>query len=114
MQERSSIEKLVTDTIGSFDGAKRAAPKPFLLTRVMASINNRPFSQNGWTRLAAFISQPGIAIAGLLLVLLLNITIFLTNNNNSDPSNFVQNNSYAKDEFATTVVSFYDIENPEQ
>ena len=111
---KRSIEKLINETIDGFDGAKRAEPKPFLLTRVMASINNRVSVQNSWTKLGAFISRPGIAITGLLLVMLLNVTIFFTSKSNTDRSDIGQNNASAKDEFAINAATIYDIENPEQ
>jgi hypothetical protein len=111
---KRSIEKLIDDTINSFDGANRAEPKPFLFTRVMASINNRSSLQNGWTRLGAFISRPGVAIAGLLLVLFLNVMIAFTSKNKRERPDTVQNNSIVKDEFSLNTISIYDIENPEQ
>lgn len=111
---KRSIENLVNETIESLDGAKRAEPKPFLLTCVMASINNRVSVQNSWTKLGIFISRPGIAITGLLLVMLLNVTIFFTSKSNTDRSNIGQNNAAAKDEFAINAGTIYDIENPEQ
>lgn len=112
MRERS-IEKLVDNTIGSFDAAKRAEPKPFLFTRVMAAINNQSSMQNTWTRCAAFISKPGIAISGLLLIMLVNITIVLISKNNNEKPGFVQNSINNKDEFAINAGAIYDIENPE-
>src|SRR5882757_3608935 len=113
MRERD-IEKLIDDTMQSMDGAKRAEPKPFLLTRVMASINNRSSISNIWTKAAAFISKPGIAIAGLLLVMFLNVAIFFFSKNSNDTAGMIQNNSIVKDEFATNAVTIYDPENSEQ
>jgi hypothetical protein len=113
MRERD-IEKLIDDTMQSMDGAKRAEPVPFLFTRVMASVNNSSFVSNTWTKAAAFISKPGIAIAGLLLLMFLNIAIFFLSKNNTDATGLVQNNSIVKDEFATNAATIYDPENPEQ
>lgn len=108
------IEKVILDTIQSFDGAGRAVPKPFLLTRLMASINNRAVVKNGWTRLGIFISRPGIAFAGLLFIALLNVAIFVSSKNHVEGPDTVQNDSALKDEFAINAVSIYDIENLEQ
>ena len=111
--DKQRIEKLADDTIESFDGAKKAAPKPFLLTRVMASINNRSTSQNTWIKAAAFISRPGIAITGLLLIILVNTAILISNKNDSERSGVVQNSATAKDDFAINANTIYYIENPE-
>ncbi|MBC7535536.1 MAG: hypothetical protein H7258_07590 [Ferruginibacter sp.] len=106
-----NIEKLVEDTINSLEAATRAEPKPFLLTRVTASINNQLDAGNAWTRMGAFISRPGIAAAGLMMILLLNTTIFLISTGNSDEAVVTTLNLTARDEFATTTI--YDIENTE-
>ncbi len=111
---KNNIEKIIADTIESLDGAKRAEPKPFLLTRVMAAINSRPATQNIWLRTAAFISKPGIAVAAILVILTLNISIFVINKNDTEITGAVQNNTILKDEFAINAGTIYDIENPEQ
>lgn len=110
---KRSFEKLVDETFESFDSVKRAEPKAFLLTRVMASVNGRQAGQNIWTKAAAFISRPGIAIAGLLLIVLVNTTIVVISKNNRDQKVLVQSNFAAKDEFAINAAAIYDIENPE-
>lgn len=112
--DKQRIEKLVDDTIESFDRAKRAEPKPFLLTRVMAAINSQSPGQNIWTKAAAFISRPGIAIAGLLLIIFVNTAILITNKSDSEQSGAVQNNFTTKDDFAINANTIYYIENPEQ
>jgi hypothetical protein len=105
------IEKLVEETINSFDDAKRAEAKPFLLTRIYARMQNQDGSQNIWTRAGSFLSTPRIALAGLLLIIIINATIILKNTNTEN--NAVQNTTTVKDEFAINVISIYDFENPE-
>jgi hypothetical protein len=80
----------------------------------MAAVNSRSSVSNIWTKAAAFLSKPGIAIAGLLLLMFLNIAIFFLSKNNNEAPTMVQNNSIVKDEFATNAVIIYDLENPEQ
>lgn len=109
--QKSRIEKLVEETISSFDGAARAAAKPFLLTRINARIQNQSGIQNGWARAGAFLSTPRIALAGLLLILILNATIILQRSNTDN--SLVQDITVVKDEFAINVISIYDIENQE-
>jgi len=110
--QKSSIEKLVEDTINSFDGASKAEAKPFLLTRIYARMQQgQAASQNVWMRAASFLSTPRVALTGLLLIILLNATIIIKNTSGS--GNAVQNTSTVKDEFAINVISIYDIENQE-
>lgn len=110
MQHRN-IDKLTEDTLQSFDGMKRAEPKPFLFTRVMASVNNGFSTTNNWTRIAAFISKPRIAIAGMLTLLLLNVAIYFMSKRETG---FVQNNMLVKDEFVTNTATIYDSDNLDQ
>ena len=107
--QKKSIEKLVDETINSFDGAERAAAKPFLLTRINAKLQADP--QNVWTRAGSFLSSPRVALAGLLLILALNAAIIIRNTN--EENSIVQNTTAVKDEFAINVISIYDTENQE-
>jgi hypothetical protein len=109
--QKSSIEKLVDETINSLNGAVRAEAKPFLLTRIYARMQNEAGLQNIWTRAAAFLTTPRVALAGLLLIVILNVTIIMQRS--AGPANTVQNSTSAKDEFAINVVSIYDVENQE-
>ena len=109
--KKNSIEKLVEETINSFDGAERATAKPFLLTRINARMQNQPGAQNIWAKAGALLGTPRVALAGLLLILALNATIIIKNTNTDNT--IVQNTTVAKDEFAINVISIYDIENQE-
>ena len=109
--KQDQLDKLVKDTISSFDGAKRAEVKPYLLTRVNARISSMDSEGGFWSWTTGILSRPGIAFTGLLVILIVNIVIIL---NNTRPGNdSTQNLSSAKDEFAITQVSVYDVENQE-
>ena len=60
--QKKSIEKLVEATINSFDGAERAAAKPFLLTRIYARMQNQADTQNIWTSTGFFLSSHELII----------------------------------------------------
>lgn len=109
--QKPSVEKLVEETINSFDGAKRAAAKPFLLTRVLARMQSTDDTQNFWSRAGSFLSKPGVALAGLLFILLANAAIIMSNTN--DANSTAQGLTSSKDEFAINVISIYDTENQE-
>ncbi|CAN5834086.1 hypothetical protein BH11BAC4_BH11BAC4_07980 [soil metagenome] len=106
------IEKKVEEAINSLDGAIRAEAKPFLLTRILARMQGQQDIQNGWARAGAFLSKPIVALAGLLLIILVNAVIIISSNTTNTNSS-VQELSPSRDEFAINVVSIYDTENQE-
>ena len=108
--QKHHIEKLVEETISSFDGVKRAEPKPFLLTRILARKRGEDAVQNIWTRAGSFLSKPAVAFAGLVLIVFVNAAIIMSN---SDDNSSVQNSTSSKDDFAINVISIYDNENQE-
>ncbi len=112
MQKRD-IEKLVEETLSSFDGAERASAKPFLLTRIFARMQNKDAAPNLWSRAGAFLSKPAVAFCGLLLILAVNAAIIISNVQSNNNNTAVQNTNMAKDDFAINVISIYDLENQE-
>lgn len=104
------INKLIEETINSFDGASKAAPRPFLLTRVLAKLNREPEVKNMWSRAVTFMSRPAIALTAALLIIALNTTIIIRN---TRTENVAANVNSSKDEYAINVISIYDTENQE-
>ena len=111
--QKKNIEKLVKQTLQSFEGAKRAEPKPFLLTRVMAAINKNASDKNAWSRAGAFISKPGIAFAGIAFIILINVSILFLKKDDADKVPVTQNSTLVTDDFAINAANIYDIENQE-
>ena len=68
------MEQEVDKTLNSLEGLQRAAPTPFLFTRVKASLENDEKSR--WTLALAFISRPSVAFATILITLFVNAIIF--------------------------------------
>src|SRR4051812_40701383 len=106
------IDKMVNDTIESFDGAVRAQPKPFLFARISRLIVQRSNEQNIWMRIAAFISRPSVAIAGIALLIIINAAIIYERRSNGDKT-IVQINAATADEFAINSSGIYEFENIE-
>ncbi len=110
----SNIEKLVESSLQAFDGSNKAEPKPYLLTRVMAAVNANATGNNFWLNAIAFISRPGIALASLFIIIVINTgIIFFTTQNFTAKPDIVQGNSSPRDEFAINAGLIYDIENQE-
>ena len=110
MDNKEHIEKMVDEALGSFDGAERATPKPFLLTRINARIDK---SRNGaWESAARFIARPVVVIAGLCMVIAVNALV-VAYNNSANTTTVSEQLTASTDEFSTTVARLYDIDNIE-
>ncbi len=108
MKNTDHINKLIEDAINCVDDIQRAEPKPFLLTRINARMNNGTASV--WERVGWFITRPAVAFTGLCLIILINIMVIKTGSlNTGDSTDQVAVNS--TDEFSSTVATIYDIEN---
>lgn len=112
MNNKEHIDKMTAAALESLDGAARAMPRPYLLTRIKARIERN--KDTSLERSGSFITRPVFVIAGLCLVLGINALVIAYNNNNTDSDSFVVNEqTVASDEFGTTVATLYDIENNE-
>ena len=112
MQEKN-IEKLIEETLQSFEGAKRAEPKPFLLTRVMAAVYKHAPVKNAWSRAGAFISKPRVAFTGIAFIIFINIGSLFLKKDDTDKNPVTQNSTPVTDDFAMNAANIYDIENQE-
>lgn len=112
MNNKEHIEKMVEDALNSVDGAGRAEPKPFLLTRINARLNST--RETAWERASRFIARPAVVIAGLCMVIGINALVVAYNNSTGTDTAMANNQQYAaSDEFSTNTAKLYDIENTE-
>ena len=112
MDNKENIEKLIDEALSSADGAGRAIPKPFLLTRINARLNRA--TESNWERAGRFIARPVVVIAGLCLIIAVNVLVISTNRSTADDTTSVADQqSTTADEFSTTVTTLYEIENTE-
>ena len=110
MNKDEHINKLVDEALNSLDGAERATPKPYLLTRLNARMRNEP--ESSWDNVLKFISRPAIALSGLCLVITINALVVTSNY--SGQITIVTEEQYASaDEYNTSVAVLNDIENIE-
>jgi hypothetical protein len=111
MNNKDRINKLIDEAVNSTEGVRRAAPMPFLQTRINARLNNK--NENIWERVSRFISRPSIAITGLMVIILLNVLVMVFNSADLTTSATEQPKQNGTDEFAFTVTAIYDFENIE-
>ncbi len=81
MKKDENNEMRIGDIFNSVNGLQRATPRPYLLTRINARLNN-PI-KNIWENMATFISRPSVVIAGICLFLLVNISVLVYKNSTS-------------------------------
>ncbi len=104
---------MVEEALNSVDGAGRAEPRPFLLTRINARRLNAT-TETAWERAGRFIARPAVVIAGLCMVIGINALVVAYNNSTAtDTTSLANQQSIASDEFSTNTARLYDIENTE-
>jgi len=111
MNKKEYIDKLVEETLHSADHIKRAAPMPFLLTRIRARLNKT--KENVWEKLVGWVGRPVFAIPALATLILINVAVIGLNR--AEPfSNVNETFQPQPDDFSFSGTTIYDIENTEQ
>lgn len=109
MTKKEQIEKQVDEAMGSFDGAERATPRPYLLTRIHAGMS-RATTDSLWEKAVRFIAKPAVAFSVICLVLLINVTAVLKKQ--ATPAFTAEQVAAGPaDEFSYTASTIYDLEN---
>lgn len=108
------LNRLVNETIDSLDAAKRAAPQPFLFTRITGKMQKAEDGDSVWDNALRFLSRPAVAMACVLLVISINALVFTVTK--TGPAAAGEEQLYAvADEYssASAVAILNDIENIE-
>lgn len=105
------FDKIIEQTLQSLDGARRAVPRPYLITRIKANMQQRDM-KNAWAKLNDFLSRPAIAWTIILMLLVGNLAIIIMSRD-SDRSFAKETMIEYKDESAMNMTDVYDIDNPE-
>ena len=113
MDNKEHIEKMIDEALDSLDGAGRAAPRPFLLTRINARMSRA--QESSWERAGRFVARPAVVIAGLCMIIGVNALVVAYNNTNSTTSTntVIDGLASTTDEFSTSTATLYDIDNIE-
>ena len=104
------IQKLTDEVLDSFSGLHKAAPRPFLYTRVMAHINR--VQDSAWEKTASLLSRPAVAFATVVLFVVINVVVLFRVSADSSPA-AQEPALVAGNDFGLSVTSIYDL-NPEQ
>ena len=109
MNDQKDINKLIDDALNSADDIKRAAVKPFLITRIHARMSKE--TRSVWEKAGWFIGRPAVAFTGLCLILLINTMAVVVVRSSSSNEVSERTAQMHVDEFSYTVATIYEIEN---
>jgi hypothetical protein len=97
MKTKQQLEQQVEEALHALDGAEKAIPKPFLLTRIHARVHAK--QETIWDKCLYFISRPAIAIIVVGIVIALNVLVVANGTKTEDAfTDEVQNGFAADDE----------------
>jgi len=111
--KKNKLAEFIDATINSMDDASKAAPAPFLLTRINARLLSAKEENNSmWERLGLFLCKPSIAFATLAFIILFNVLLYNFSSNHSGINDAMQSLQAAADENPMNNASaLFDIEN---
>ena len=106
------FDNKINATLKSIDGIAKASPKPFLLTRINAGLNN-VVKETVWSQIAFYLKKPMVAGFVILLLVLINMLVIKNINKSSEKEMVSKSLTSPKYDFAINVSVLYDIENQE-
>ena len=109
MNKKQFFNQKIEAAISSIDEVNRATPKPFLLTRINARLGQA--QDTVWEKAGWFIGRPAIAISGLIMIILINLSVIVFNRTESFSSTAEQ--SVSAEELSYSLVTIFDNETNE-
>jgi hypothetical protein len=82
MEQKRTIDGKIEKALESLDGMQRATPQPWLYARVKARLQRE--ERTVWESIGSFLSKPAVAMAGLGMILILNIFVLFKQGNFQD------------------------------
>jgi hypothetical protein len=82
MEQKKTINGKIENALESLDGMQRATPQPWLYARVKARLQRE--ERTVWESIGSFLSKPAVAMAGLGMILVLNVFVLFKQGNFQD------------------------------
>lgn len=82
MEQKKTIDAKIEQVLESVDGIRRATPQPWFYARVKARLQRE--EKSVWEVIGSVLSRPAVAMAGLAMILMLNIIVLSKQNNLQD------------------------------
>jgi len=112
MKNEQYNERQVEEILRSLDSIRPASPRPFLFTRIKARMERK---EESLSPSRSFFARPAIVLAGLLVVILVNVFILLNQRPATEPSLASQTEQVSSDnDYLMATNTSYDYENLEQ
>ena len=108
MKQRREMDSRVENVLQSLDGIERAKPAPWLFTRVNARLAGE--ERTTWGMMSSFLARPAVTIAGLCIILVLNVSLLL-NKGRSVVSPAMVHTEHVESESLIASSSSFDYEN---
>lgn len=105
MANKNFSEQELETILNSLDGIQKAAPQPFLYTRLLARMQR--VDDNAWSRALQIVSKPAFAL-GLILVFLMINGYILFNQFNNTPVPAEESTQALALEYTSLTSPFYD------
>ena len=99
--DKNEIDNRIEKTLESLDGIQRASPGPFFFTRLYVRMNRQ--TRNFWEEMGSFLAKPVVALAGLAVIVFLNVSVIYSNN---EPAT-----DQSQSQSEQVITSVYEIEN---
>src|SRR5690242_4402821 len=105
--EREFLNKKLDETLDSTEGIQRAAPRPFLFTRIEARMQAE---KNIWSTVSSFVARPVVAFACICFIIIVNASVIWFSNM-SAPSSQQGTELATADEYSQVNYTLYEFEN---
>ncbi len=105
MKQREELERKIDDALSSIEGIGKVTAQPWMYTRIRERLLRE--QKSFWEKAAIFLSRPGIAIAGLLLILMINSFVLLkTEGSTTDKAEYADANQVDSESMIASSSSF--------
>lgn len=113
MNKETRFGKKADKTLESLDGIQRAEPQPFFFTRLKARLERE--DKSVWEMIGSLLARPAIAVAGLFLILALNVFILVEKDTTTISQPYTSDNmqTLEDDNIFVAATNTYDYENLE-
>ena len=111
--DKKNTDNLVEETIHCMDGAAKATPAPFLITRIRARLTNAGAENASyWERAIDFLTRPAFAFPALAIVLIINFWMMQSSSVANNLPTGTENQYVVNDGYSiSSPISLFDIEN---
>ena len=107
MSTNTDISRRIEEALDSVADIRRAEPKPFFFTRVMARLARE--EKSVWEIICRVVTRPAVALSSITLVLLLNFLVLFSESSDAEPE--IAEMAMVDEYRMSNSLAGYDIEN---